>query len=352
MKIEVHKNTIEFEIESEEDLYVLYLLIDKGDLLYGWTTREFKTRKHEKGERKKIYIGLRVETLEYHAFRGSLRVRGVIIEAPEWFDGIIGSHHTMELIRGVKYRLVKSENFDIVTLQRVLDLFSRSHARALIISVGDEETTIANCRVFGIEVVTSIVNRHVTGKAAEVDRSKQFEKYAEDIVRQVKALVKPSDIDYIVIAGPSRVLDYVKETLVEGLKSLGKPIKVVQLSEGGLAGIYELQTYASDALADILRLHELKLVDEIFDRLARGRGDVAIGIDEVKKALEQGAVQHLLIIDELYKELGPEIKELVNTLVRTGAGLVIVPSFTNAADKLRGLGGIAALLRYELFREE
>ncbi len=352
MKIEVHKNTIEFEIESEEDLYVLYLLIDKGDLLYGWTTREFRTRKHEKGERKKIYVGLRVETLEYHAFRGCLRVRGVIVEAPEWFDGIIGSHHTMELIRGVRYRLVKSESFDITLLQKVLDLFSRSHARALIVSIGDEETTIAHCRVFGIEVVTSIVNRHVTGKAAEADRSKQFEKYAEDIVRQVKALVKPSDIDYVVIAGPSRVLDYVKDLVMEGLKSLNKPIKVVQLSEGGLAGIYELQTYASDALADILRFHELKLVDEVFDKLARGRGDVAIGIEEVKKALEQGAVQHLLITDELYKELGPEIRELVSMLVRTGAGLVIVPSFTNAADKLRGLGGIAALLRYELFREE
>ncbi len=351
MKIEIHKNTIEFEIESEEDLYVLYLLIDKGDLLYGWTVREFKTRKHERGERKKIYIGLRVETLEYHAFRGSLRVRGVIIEAPEWFDGIIGSHHTMELIKGVKYRLVKGEDFDMLTFNKILEVFSKGHAKALIISVGDEEATVASCRVFGIDVLTSITNRYLTGKYADTDRSKQLEKYADDIVRHVKALIKPSDVDYIILAGPQRVLDYVKDIIVEGLKSLNKPIRVVQLSEGGLAGIYELQTYASDALAEVLRLHELKLVDEIFERLARGRGDVAIGLDEVRQAVEQGAVQHLLILDEVYKELGPEIKKLVTTLIRTGGSLVIVPSFTNAADKLRGLGGIAAILRYELYRD-
>jgi len=129
---------------------------------------------------------------------------------------------------------------------------------------------------------------------------------------------------------------------------MNKPIRVVNVSEGGLAGIYEIQNEHPEALSDILRLHELKLVDEIFERLVKGRTDVAIGIEEVSKALEKGAVDKLLITDEYFKESGIEVKNLINILIRSGGTLTLIPTYTNAGEKLRGIGGIAALLRYEL----
>ncbi len=347
MKYSITKNIIEFEIEREEDLYVLYLIIDKEDLLYGWTVREFKTRKHEKGERKRIYICLKVETLEYHAFRGSLRVRGIILEAPEWFDGIIGSHHTMELIRGVKYRLVK-QSVDVEYIKRILELFSKSHARALIVSINEDEATIAIAKVFGIEILTTIFNKYLTGKQAALDRRKQFEKYVEDVIKIVKSILKPEEVNYIVVVAPPRVLDYIQDILRENLRDLGRPCKISQVSEGGLAGIYEIQNTNPEILEDVLRLHELKLVDEVFERLVKGRLDVAIGTEEVLRAIERGAVDTLLILDEHFKEYGLEIKTLISNLIKTGGKLVLIPSFTNAGEKLRGLGGIAALLRYEI----
>ncbi len=351
MKYEISKNVIEFEVEREEDLYILYLIIDRGDLLYGWTVREFKTRKHEKGERRKIYICLRVEGIEYHAFRGSLRVRGVILEAPEWFDGIIGSHHTIEIIRGIKYKLVKEE-VDIDYVRQILNMFSRGHARALIISIGDEEATIAIAKMFGIEILASIQNRYSTSKAVDSDRRSQLEKYATEVVKQVRSMVSPEDFDYIIIAGPQRVLDYAKDVLTEGLRMFNRPTRIVYLSEGGLAGIYEIQNAAPDVLSEVLRLHELKYVDEIFERLVHGRTDVAIGIEEVERALERGAVERMLILDEYFKERGEDMKRLVSQLLRTGGSLTIVPSSTSAGDKLKGLGGVAALLRYELSEQE
>ncbi|NPA99914.1 MAG: pelota family protein [Crenarchaeota archaeon] len=351
MRYEISRNIIEFEVEREEDLYILYLIIDKGDLLYGWTVREFKTRKHEKGERRKIYICLKVEGLEYHAFRGSLRVRGVILEAPEWFDGIIGSHHTIEIIRGIRYRLVKEE-LDIEYVKKILETFSKGHARALIISIGDEETTIAIAKMFGIEILASVQNRYSTSKAVDTDRRTQLEKYAMEVVKQVKNMVRPDDIDYIIVAGPQRVLDYVKDVVVDSLRTFNRPMRTVYISEGGLAGIYEIQNATPEVLSDVLRLHELKYVDEIFERLVHGRADVAIGIEEVSKALERGAVDRMLILDEYFKERGEDVRRLVSQLVKTGGSLTIVPSATSAGDKLRGLGGVAALLRYELSEQE
>ncbi len=348
MKYEISRNVIEFEVEREEDLYILYLIIDRGDLLYGWTVREFKTRKHEKGERKKIYICLRVEGLEYHAFRGSLRIRGVILEAPEWFDGIIGSHHTIEIIRGIRYKLVKEE-LDIDYVRQILNMLSKSHARALIISIGDEETTIAVARMFGIETIASVQNRYLTSKAVDSDRRSQLEKYALEVSRQVKSMIRPDEIDYIVVAGPQRILDYVKETILEELKIFNKPVRTVYVSEGGLAGIYEIQNTAAEVLSDALRLHELKYVDEIFERLVHGKTDVAIGLEEVMRALEKGAVERLLLLDELFKESGETVRNIVSQLIKTGGYLTIVPSATSAGDKLKGLGGVAALLRYEIY---
>ena len=97
-----------------------------------------------------------------------------------------------------------------------------------------------------------------------------------------------------------------------------------------------------------MNVHAFTLVEEIFTRLSQGKATVAIGIDEVTKALDQGAVEYLLILDELYKELGDLVRDIVYKVIKTGAKLVIVPVFTNAGEKLKGIGGIAALLRYAI----
>lgn len=142
---------MDFVLEVDEDLYVAYLLIDPGDLLYGWTVREFRGREGSRGERVRVYVGLRVEALEYHAFRGTLRVRGVIVEVPEWFEGARGSHHTMELMKGLEYRLVKPGGIDREFVDKILEAFSGASASVLLVSVFMEGEGVDKLGITGDE---------------------------------------------------------------------------------------------------------------------------------------------------------------------------------------------------------
>ncbi|MFB6470647.1 MAG: hypothetical protein TU36_005380 [Vulcanisaeta sp. AZ3] len=150
------RDWVDFVVEGDDDLYVVYLIVDRGDLLYGWTVREFRGSSGERGERVRVYVGLRVESLEFHAFRGSLRIGGVLVDVPEWFEGAKGSHHTMELMRGLEYRLVKSGGVDRELIGRILELFSGASVRVLLVSVSMEEVSVALIRRFGVEVLGSV----------------------------------------------------------------------------------------------------------------------------------------------------------------------------------------------------
>ncbi|MGC9152167.1 MAG: single-stranded DNA-binding protein [Vulcanisaeta sp.] len=346
MRINFGRDWMDFVVEGEDDLYVIYLLIDPGDIIYGWTVREFRGREGSRGERVRIYVGLRIEGLEYHAFRGTLRVRGVLIEVPEWFEGAKGSHHTMELSYGLEYRLVKPSGIDKEFINKVLEMFSGASVSVLLVSVSMEEVAVAHIRRFGRELLGTIPIQG-GGKEGE-DSLDRFRRSLKNALTQVKQWAQIRRSTHIVVVGNHMTLSIAKDVINEELSKLGISIIYHEQGEGGLAGIYEFERVGADVLRKLNISLGQEYVDEVFSRLGMGNGLVAVGLDEVRKALEFGAVETMIVLDEAYKERGDEMRELVSMVLRTRANLVIIPSSTEGGEKLRNIGGVAALLRFPI----
>ncbi|WP_446752302.1 single-stranded DNA-binding protein [Vulcanisaeta sp. JCM 16161] len=346
MKINLGKDWVDFVVEGEDDLYVIYLLIDPGDVIYGWTVREFRGREGSRGERIRIYVGLRVEELEYHAFRGTLRVRGVLIEVPEWFEGARGSHHTMELTYGLEYRLVKPSGIDREFISKVLEMFSGSSISVLLVSVSMEEVAVAHIRRFGRELLGTI-SIQGGGKEGE-DSLDRFRRTLRNALTQVKQWVQSRRPTHIVVVGNHMTLSIARDVINEELGRLGLPIIYHEQGEGGLAGVYEFERVGVDVLRKLNISLGQEYVNEVFNRLGAGNGLVAVGFDEVRKALEFGAVETMIVLDETYKERGGEMRDLISMVLKTRANLVIIPLSTEGGEKLRSIGGIAALLRFPI----
>ncbi len=351
MKLNFGKDWVDFVVEGEDDLYVIYLLIDPGDVIYGWTVREFRGGREGSrgGERVKIYVGLRVEGLEYHAFRGgSLRVRGgVLIEVPEWFEGAKGSHHTMELSYGLEYRLVKPGGIDREFISKVLEMFGGASISVLLVSVSMEEVAVAHIRRFGRELLGTIPIQ-AGGKEGE-DSLDRFRKSLRNALIQIRQWIQVKRPTHIIVVGNHMTLSMARDVINEELGKLGIPIIYHEQGEGGLAGVYEFERVGGDVLRKLNISLGQEYVDEVFNRLGVGNGLVAISIDEVRKALEFGAVEVLIVLDETYKERGgDEMRDLVSMALRTRANLVVIPSSTEGGEKLRSIGGVAALLRFPI----
>jgi len=142
------------------------------------------------------------------------------------------------------------------------------------------------------------------------------------------------------------LLDDVKKTV-----NLGSvPVRYIAVNEGGSIGIYEVQRL--DILSDLGIELGSRWLDEVMRRLSRGSGDVAIGLEEVKEAAEQGAVDRLLMDEIFFKENASDLQGVVLSCIRSGGTVTIIPSGSEASKRLMGLGGIAALLRFNYFNRD
>lgn len=337
MRLEVNRRRGELRISVErmDDLHYLYLLVDEGDIFCGWTARDFRPAGAKSSERIRVYLCLRVEALEYHKFRGSLRVRGVVVSSLQDLDGVLGKHHTIDVVPGSELLIKKPEEYPFDLVEEIKRMASRSSAKLLIVSVDDDEVAVALATPFGLDVRTSLERG---GSRAGVESKEELlADFYREANKLVEELVRAEKPDRVVLVGPSLFVD-----LYRRITKYDKDF--VFLSAGGLAGVYELQRL--DLLSKYGIEHGSKYVERIMRELAVSPGKVALGIEELRRWLEANAVDAIVVTDETFKEFAREIKGLLSLALRTRAKLVIVPESSEPGERLKSLGGIAVLLRY------
>ena len=76
----------------------------------------------------------------------------------------------------------------------------------------------------------------------------------------------------------------------------------------------------------------------------RKKIEVSVPVEEVKKALEVGAAEKIIISSVLKKE---QINELIELAKNTGASLEMVSDETGEGLEFKNLGGVGAFLRFQ-----
>jgi len=154
-----------------------------------------------------------------------------------------------------------------------------------------------------------------------------------------------NDLKGIIIGGPGTTIASFmeKDYLTGDIKK--KIIGNKDLSYTGDFGLQELLDKSEDLLAQEEVTHEKILMRRFFDMLAKTPGKVAYGDAEVKKALDMGAVELILLSEISTDKTIMEFEELAQL---TGAELKLISVETREGQQLRDLSGVAAILRFEL----
>ena len=97
---------------------------------------------------------------------------------------------------------------------------------------------------------------------------------------------------------------------------------------------------------------EIELIEKMLYEISKD-GLAVYGKNEVAKAIELKAVKTLLVLDIFLIESRQngsykEIDSLMRAVDSVGGNIVIISSEHEGGLKLKGLGGLAALLRYKL----
>ena len=129
------------------------------------------------------------------------------------------------------------------------------------------------------------------------------------------------------------------------------------VSSATKSGIYEL--FKKDTMQNLLKdsriMEESNLVEEFLARLGQETGTVAYGMNEIRNAANIGAIEDLLITDELMRtinaEKNAEMLELLRSVEKNGGIVRIISTLHEAGRRVKGFAGMVALLRFKLTYE-
>ena len=124
-----------------------------------------------------------------------------------------------------------------------------------------------------------------------------------------------------------------------------KVIAIKDLSYTEEFGLQELLDKSQDVLANESIAEEKMIMDKFFRLLSTKPRMVAYGQDEVRKKLEMGAVEILLVSEATDDNL---IQEFEKKAEEVGTELKIISVETREGVQLKDLGKFAAILRYEV----
>ena len=103
----------------------------------------------------------------------------------------------------------------------------------------------------------------------------------------------------LVLAGNAGFKTELSETEILDKRLVPIICSVVDVSYGGENGLNEAITLAADALSNVKFVAEKKLVSKFFEEIALDTGMIVFGVEDSMKALEVGAIETLLLFENL-----------------------------------------------------
>jgi protein pelota len=336
---------IRVQLENQDDVWHIYNIIEKGDLVTAATYRRVETKlfkeklRPERGEKRKMTLGVRVEEAEHHEFTDRLRVSGKIEAGPQ----DLGQHHTLNLELG-DIVTIKKDKWTVQQLVRVKEAVAAAK-RPLItfLSIDDSEAVFAVLRQAGLQPLSNIVS-HVPGKGYESEQSEKKKEYYGEVLAELRRVFTEGAL---IVLGPG----FAKEEFCAFAKdkdgALMKKCEVRATGQSGLTGIHELLKSGIDVklLEGQRAAYEIQMVEKLLEEIAKD-GKFAYGTDDIRLAVESGAVECLLILDRLLRDRKNE--ELLRLAESASSRILVVSSSHEGGRKLDSLGGMAAILRYKM----
>jgi len=335
-------NSISIRLETDDDTWHLYNVLEIGDLVTASTTRrEEKSAdkiRAERAEKKRMTLGIRVEKIEFSDSDLRLKILGTIETGPQ----DIGQHHTLMIEIGDNLTISKKrwKETQIERVQRAVE--DTRKPRIMFVSLDQDEATIAVLRQFGLKEIVTIRSQR-SGKMYQ--EKENGSDYHEEIIAKLVPLVTPDTP--LVILGPG----FEKEHLVDDGKQRNPALfsnsHIYHTGQSGMQGVNELMKkgLGSSLLRESRVGIEMEAVERLMEEIGKD-GLATYGTEEVSNAAASGAVETLLILDSKLRD--GDYDRMVKDTESQKGNVIVVSSEHDAGRELGALGGFAALLRYKI----
>jgi protein pelota len=340
LKDQHKKGTVQFLIDSLDDLWILSKVICVGDSLSGNTQRKLKlggeTDRNAKIMKKWMHLQILVEKVEYEPNLKTLRVSGPITVGND--DVANGDYHSFTL-----------EEESVATIHKVIwhdfeyQRLLHSQKSLLIILCDRESALVGKMTAQGYQKVTTLLTSGVKKGDLSGTQVVSGENFFSEVANYMNKTV-----------ADQRIIGCSHFWQSELKKSLSVPVTFIEVTDVSEASIKTLLSSKEfhAAIKDNVIAEQIKLFEQILVNISTSN-KATFGLSHVESSSSSGAISDVMVSNKFITELRLHQKfETLQTILQNieqSGGIVHIVDEENPIHKnLVGLGGIAALLRYSV----
>ncbi|MEX0932786.1 MAG: peptide chain release factor aRF-1 [Candidatus Pacearchaeota archaeon] len=251
----------------------------------------------------------------------------------------------------LKSRLYRCDkDFVLEPLKEMLEV---TEVFALLV-MDRKEATIGLLEGKRIEVLQKMTSGIPSKVRAGGQSSQRFHRITEGLTKDFynriaeemkKIFFEMKKLKGILVGGPIPTKDEFLDGDYLVTKLREKVIGVQDLGDSDESGLKELVNKSEEILANQEVVHERKLLEKFFEELGEHPDLVAYKEGDIRKALEYGAVETLILSKNLDKKLAKDLKSLGLNISST---IEFVSLETTEGEQFSKLSGMGALLRYKI----
>lgn len=217
-----------------------------------------------------------------------------------------------------------------------------------------KEATIGMLEGKRIEVIQKMTSGVPSKIRAGGQSSQRFHRITEGLTKEFykriaeemkKVFYDMPKLKGIIIGGPIPTKDEFAEGEFLVSKLQGKIIGRVDIGDADESGLKELVEKSKDILAGQEIIHEKKILEKFFNNLGEKPELTFYKEADVKKALEYGAVDLLIISKDFDKATAKEITKLADN---AGTEIEFISTETTEGEQFKNLSGVGAMLRFKV----
>ena len=354
---------VDIIIDNDEDLWILYNLIAKGDYL---KTAMFRKVQHESGggkvssTKKKLIITLKIEEIEYCQEDDIIRIKGKNTSENEYIS--IGQFQTAEISKGSFFTLFKYywDDIHIETLKNATDKTITSDVAAIIMEEGIAHLYFINNNQ---TVLHGKINQSIPKKrngSTQYNKSKKnfFTKILNNLVKEINF----ENCKCVIIASPGFTKDEFGNFMID---EINNNLKVYQTIKNNLSKIIYCHSSSGykQSLEEILSKPEIKklikdtkcieenTIMEKFNEILGTEMDKAFfGLKSFEIAYSNNAINTVILTDNFLRKISPTTRKKLSlnlkNLKNKGIQVFKFSSQHVTGEKVDAFGGIIGILNY------
>lgn len=339
----LEQDTVRLHIDDMDDLWYLKNILSTGDLVTMTAMRRVEKQddmtRSKETRRKPVTVTIQVETIEFQEFSNRLKLLGTITSGSE---DIAGEHQSFIVNVDDDLKITKT---DWGELQK--NLLKESEERAqkimgIFVTLDDDSSDVVVMRSYGLQSMGRIESRK-TGKMYDTQYSEKD--YFNEISNVLKQM--PGETEMISVLGPGFTRDHLTKYLGEDPFYKSKIIKSSPTGRSDIGAVYEyLESEESKKAFENARISK---ETELFNRFLKelnGTGLCAYGKEDVRKALDYGAVDTLMISESVISDRATD--NISDTAKKSSTEVYIFSEITEPGKMLKKFGGYCAVLRYKI----